>query len=183
MNNFRFEFEGKEYWYSRACTCGMFVFCKDTFGEWRILANLRGQGCPNQIGKWNAPGGYLDFDETLQQAAARECKEETGVILDLSYVKLFSMHSNPKGLNQNLSFKFYAKLPGYTKDYPITNKFMEKDEVADIKWIKISDISSYDWAFGHAELIMKIYRTMIKPSFKQRILNSIISLLKLEVLH
>lgn len=32
-------------------------------------------------GDWSAPGGHLEFGETPQQCAAREVREETGLIL------------------------------------------------------------------------------------------------------
>lgn len=184
MKNFPFIHEGREYWFSRANTAGMFVFCKDPDGDWCILANKRGKGCPNGVGLWNVPGGYLDFNETLKDCALRECKEETGVIVDKAVAKLFSMHSIPKGEFQNLSFKFYAKITDKkTTDFIFSYDLMETDEVADIKWIKIKDVDSYSWAFRHLMLIKEIYHTVIHPSFCNFIKNTIASLFNLSVVH
>lgn len=33
------------------------------------------------IETWSAPGGYLEFNESFEDAAVRECFEETGVII------------------------------------------------------------------------------------------------------
>ena len=44
----------------------------------RILLVKRDQGSFIEIGKWALPGGYLEQDETCEQAIIREVREETG---------------------------------------------------------------------------------------------------------
>ncbi|MBI4667546.1 MAG: NUDIX hydrolase [Nitrospinae bacterium] len=39
------------------------------------------------------PGGYVDYGETVEQAAAREAKEETG--LDVTLTRQFHVYSDP----------------------------------------------------------------------------------------
>ena len=44
---------------------------------------------------WGITGGRLDAGETPESCAVREIKEETGLLLDKSDLKLFSIYSEP----------------------------------------------------------------------------------------
>ena len=58
------EKDGKTYWYSRAIVCVSAVFCKDKNLNTYVLANQRGTATDKEVGKWNLPVGFLDFNET-----------------------------------------------------------------------------------------------------------------------
>jgi 8-oxo-dGTP diphosphatase len=47
----------------------------------KILLVLRGEN-PGK-GLWGLPAGFMEIDETVEQAARRECLEETGLEVDL----------------------------------------------------------------------------------------------------
>lgn len=108
-------------------------------------------------GKWAIPGGFVDRDETCEEAAIRELKEETN--LTATSTKLFKVNDNPNRRNedrQNIAFVYAMKAEG--------ELIAQESEVDDIKWFDISDLpKAEDFAFDHLEII-KEYLSHIKAS-------------------
>lgn len=53
---------------------GALIFNRDR----KIFLTLRGKEAKNEQGKWEIPGGGVEFGETLEEALKREIKEEYG---------------------------------------------------------------------------------------------------------
>lgn len=64
---------------------------------------------------WALPGGFVDYGETVEQAAIREAKEETG--LDVNLIEQFHVYSDPgrDPRQHNISIVFVAKAVGLPK--------------------------------------------------------------------
>ncbi|HDH96485.1 MAG TPA: NUDIX domain-containing protein [Proteobacteria bacterium] len=64
---------------------------------------------------WAIPGGYVDYGETVEEAAVREAKEETG--LDVELVRQFHVYSDPARdpRQHNLSGVFICRARGTPK--------------------------------------------------------------------
>ncbi len=94
-------------------------------------------------GKYGLVGGYVDRDETIEQCAIREVKEETGY--DIAIEKLFRIKDNPdrpKEDHQNISFVYVAKALGKTGT--------PDNEATEINWYSLDALPSEDeFAFDH----------------------------------
>ena len=129
MKNFPIEYEGNIYWRSRSCTTVGFVFCQDNNGFWCVLANQRGPGAPTNVGKWNVPCGYIDYNEDGNHGVARETFEETGVkIKPESFT--FDSVTFSKNDEQNINLRYWVILDGTIDDYPLSNEANEEGETA-----------------------------------------------------
>lgn len=57
------------------------AFIVNNKGE--ILLMKRSQNAKNEKGKWEAPGGAVEFGETLEKAIRREMQEELGIDIEI----------------------------------------------------------------------------------------------------
>ena len=80
-------------WERPSVTVDMFCYCREN----RSLLMVKRGGHPF-IGKWALPGGFLEPDETAEQAVRRELMEETGVNADaIIQLRAFSdPHRDPR---------------------------------------------------------------------------------------
>ena len=149
-------------WFSRSVAVLAVVFGYDNDYNCYVLASQRGPGTPDPefVGSWNCCCGYLDFDESTEQAAIRETFEETGINLSDSSISITDMGwiDDPKAdKRQNISHRFLVILPKTIDKYEFSKKNNEKDEVGEIKWIPVSEVDNYKWAFGHDIIIKQFY--------------------------
>ena len=149
---------GREYWISRSVAVVVFFIAYDENGLKHILAVQRGSGTPDPefVGSWCLPCGYLDFDETLQQAASRELFEETGIKTNSNQFKLLYFNDDPKSdKRQNITFRYLhtSTTPLSLLKGLITTENCESNEVSNIEFIPINKVFEYKWAFNHDKLI------------------------------
>ena len=67
------------------------------------------RGEPPFKGRWALPAGYIEADESVEEAAVRECREETG--LEVELLELFGVYSFPEGPVQSGIIIFFRARP------------------------------------------------------------------------
>lgn len=148
----------REIWISRSCAVVNVVTIENNK---KVLLVKRGSGSPDEIGKWCLPCGYLDYDETLYDAARREVWEETGLdLLKEGFVSLtedqpWYVKSSPSSNRQNIAMHYVWKPLNHIDEPKVHSENSEPNEVADIKWALVSDVldNQYDLAFNHLDVV------------------------------
>jgi len=93
---------------------------------------------------WALPGGFVDYGESLEDAAARQAKEETN--LDLVNLRHFHTYSAP-GRDprfHTIATVFIAEGRGEPRS---------GDDAAGLKIVRYEDLIQMDYAFDHKEII------------------------------
>ncbi len=120
------------------------VFCKDV--EDKILLIER----KNEpfAGKWALPGGFLDMDEEISDAAYRELEEETGIVdVPLTEFKTYgSLGRDPRG--RTISVVFIG-------DVKSCVAVQAGDDAARAKWFSMNQLPGL--AFDHDIIIREAY--------------------------
>jgi len=160
MRNFPIKLGGKEYWISRSVAVCGFIFTT-VENKLCVLAVKRGKDCPDEVGKWCCPCGYLDYNETLKAACSREIIEESGLYVEEASLKQWRIDDKPNG-KQNVTVSYYDYNKYYTEQVFIYNE--RSQEVDEIKWINVIDINQYEWAFDH-EILIPILVPIIRNEY------------------
>lgn len=164
--------DGNRYWVSRSVAVSTFLFLRDGC-EIYVLANKRGKGSADYQGLWNCPCGYLDYDETGEEGAVREVKEETGYILESKDLVLDKVITEPSQNHQNVTLRYFCeKNISEIKKEEGEIEGGEEDEVEEIKLINIKDVDNYEWAFGHKEIIKE--KVLEKNYLRKTVLRDIL---------
>ena len=172
--------DGRRVWLSRSCAVVVNVWYIGPDMKPLVLMGKRGPGTPDEQGKWVLPCGYLDYDETLAQAALREVFEETGV--DITAIRNDGEHftlwdninttGRPYYVNsvpsddkkQNITHYFGFIFSG--GDLPeLSTEHCEPGEVAELRWVPFDEVGDYDIGFNHLVRI-KEFAGMRNKSFE-----------------
>ena len=99
---------------------------------------------------WAIPGGFVDYGESLEEAAFREAKEETN--LDVELARQFHTYSDPKRdpRHHTISTIYIAKGKGIPK---------AQDDAAEIGIFTESNLPA-DIAFDHRSILREYFKSI-----------------------
>ncbi len=119
------------------------LFRRTADGRLQLLLIQRGHD--PYAGLWALPGGFVDIDEDLEDAARRELTEETGLQADeLTQLQTFGRPGrDPRERVISVVFFGFAD--------PSESDPKAGDDAAQAKWFDIDELP--ELAFDHAEII------------------------------
>lgn len=94
---------------------------------------------------WALPGGFVEYGESVENAAVREAKEETSI--DVELIDLVNVYSQP-----DRDPRGHTVTVAYTAKGDLTSKKADSD-AKDIGIFNANDIDEIDIAFDHDKII------------------------------
>lgn len=94
---------------------------------------------------WALPGGFIDYGETVENAAVREAFEETSISVKLE--KLVNVYSDPQRDSRGHTITI-----AYTAIGDLS-KAKANDDAKDLMIVRAEDIENMDLAFDHRQII------------------------------
>ena len=139
---------GFVFYNNTAAAVAVIIKCRD-----EIMLTKRNQ--EPGIGKMDLAGGFIDFEETAENACARELKEEMDIDIDQSKLRYVC------GLPNTYPYKdvLYHTMDLFF-EYEVAEKFdvtLEESEISAIRWISKENFNLDDIAFDSQKRFFEVY--------------------------
>lgn len=103
------------------------------------------RGIEPYMGQWAFPGGFMNMDETAEEGALRELREETGVAdIYIEQLQAFTrVDRDPRERVLTIAFLAFVKQDDY--------EVIGGDDAAEAKWFPVEELPPL--AFDHADIM------------------------------
>ena len=176
------------------------IVTKVVNGETQVLLIKRGDNVAAEAGKLAFPGGFHDTDakkgsawkpgkETVEEAAIRELKEETGLDLNKSSLPLLLLNigtfndqaRDPRNSEDSWvsATVFRVTLP---ENFDVSTEVSGQDDAKNAQWVPVSELSTIDksqFGFDHADILESeglVYFKETVPNTKKTITRKYVTL-------
>ena len=106
--------------------------------EGKVFIARRGKQTRNEQGKWEIPGGGINFSETLEHAVKRETKEEYGMEVEIIELLGVFDHIIPDDKQHWVSPSYICKLRSGTP------QILEPEKCEEIGWFTLEEAKKLD---------------------------------------
>jgi len=115
--------------------------------DYLVLIRRKNPPFENQ---WALPGGFVDMDETLEEAVVRELKEETGLVC--KHLRQFKSYSaiDRDSRGRTISVVFSACLTD-------TPEIAGGDDAREARWFPVTELPAL--AFDHQQIVDEFLTT------------------------
>jgi ADP-ribose pyrophosphatase YjhB (NUDIX family) len=140
------------------CSVGVFVVVPGKDDRILLVKHKYGQK------KWSLPGGGIELGESVEEAAIREVKEETGLEIEISHlIGIFSLQKS-KGIIILFEARKISQSPGN----------WDKDEIETWSFISLNDLPSNALYPGQLKLLLwyRFHKRKHQPVFAPLVLPS-----------
>ena len=114
----------------------------------KYLITQRPEGRSNG-GRWEFPGGKVDFGEDLQLCLKREIEEEIGIDIQVGEPFGYSSHVYGGGIKHVVLLGFHCKY---------LSGDIQKKDIADFKWLTPREMKDYDVTEADQPFVQKLLR-------------------------
>jgi ADP-ribose pyrophosphatase YjhB (NUDIX family) len=123
--------------------------------ESRVLLISRGQ--PPLRGEWSLPGGVLECGETLREAAIREAREETGLVVETG--EMLGVYERVIRGDEGRVRYHYVLIDFLCR--PVGGDLKAGSDAADVRWFTRDELPALNLADDTDDVVLKGFaRTM-----------------------